>query len=43
MAPEILRAIAFGDQADLMTLGSASDIWYFLGYLGRLELCCSKY
>jgi hypothetical protein len=34
MAPEILRAVAMGEDTDLPSLGSSPDIWYFSNKLG---------
>ena len=37
MAPEILRAVAFGEESDLIALGAAPDIWYLFDYAGLWE------
>lgn len=43
LAPEILKAIVLGEDVDLMSFGSAPDIWYFLSDLGLLASLCLKF
>lgn len=43
LAPEILKAIVLGEDVDLMSFGSAPDIWYFLGDLGPLAWLFLKF